>query len=593
MEKVKIINILIGVLFLVVFPSISAGCNIYDDFSADTLDMNKWGIRQDTEGQPLMDEYWVDSDLENFHMQQNSIADRRTYLVPTHQFKVGDKISYDVDLISKEGHYGQMVLLTGDQYIRIGIFGYNYGVQGYDEIGTSHIEISFEEDALVLNRESPSGETFHDELPLFHPEGTYELYIGAFSGHNGKTHMDFDNFTICTEKLSCVIPTDGMEITEDTTFCKGEYELPNGISIGADNIVLDCNGAVLNGNGSGRGISLFSKNDVTIKNCNIQNYHTAINIHDSDSNTLSQNKIFNNVCSGIVFAGASRYNNISNNEIYQNSFWCSGDVAGIRFTFYSSYNIISYNNISNNWCSGIWLDSSSNNIISNNNISNNSEGIWLSISSNNTISSNNISNNKQGGIGLWRSSDNSIFNNIASNNNLYGIWLDSSSNNIISSNSISNNQEGVRLFSSINNLIEYNSIYNNSWINFGNFQSYNVTLEYNWWGTINKSEIKNKIYDYYDDSTRGKVDFIPFLCEPYPTDFISNEEGECVFDEDNDGIPNNEDKCPNTEGEQLVYGCSCKQILELKPGKDKSSKCSPGIIKVFTKGIGWAKDLFI
>ncbi len=67
---------------------------------------------------------------------------------------------------------------------------------------------------------------------------------------------------------------------------------------------------------------------------------------------------------------------------------------------------------------------------------------------------------------------------------------------------------------------------------------------------------------------------------------------ENLFDEDNDGVPNNEDKCPNTEEEQIIYGCSCNQILELKPGKDKSSKCSPGIIKVFTKGIGWAKDLF-
>ena len=66
-------------------------------------------------------------------------------------------------------------------------------------------------------------------------------------------------------------------------------------------------------------------------------------------------------------------------------------------------------------------------------------------------------------------------------------------------------------------------------------------------------------------------------------------------DEDNDGVPDEEDKCLNTEGEQIVYGCSCEQILDLKPGKNKGEMkhgCSKGTIKVFTKKIGWAKDLF-
>ena len=38
-------------------------------------------------------------------------------------------LEYDTNLISREGNYGQMALLTGDQYIRIGIFGYNNGIQ--------------------------------------------------------------------------------------------------------------------------------------------------------------------------------------------------------------------------------------------------------------------------------------------------------------------------------------------------------------------------------------------------------------------------------------------------------------------------------
>jgi hypothetical protein len=66
-------------------------------------------------------------------------------------------------------------------------------------------------------------------------------------------------------------------------------------------------------------------------------------------------------------------------------------------------------------------------------------------------------------------------------------------------------------------------------------------------------------------------------------------------DSDNDGVPDFEDKCPNTIDEQLVYGCSCAQILELKPGEDTLENrqgCSKGVVSVFENAIGWAKDLF-
>jgi hypothetical protein len=59
-------------------------------------------------------------------------------------------------------------------------------------------------------------------------------------------------------------------------------------------------------------------------------------------------------------------------------------------------------------------------------------------------------------------------------------------------------------------------------------------------------------------------------------------------DSDGDGVPDLEDMCPDTVGTQIVYGCSCQQILDLKPGKDIKD-CSPGSVKVFTKQIGWSK----
>lgn len=186
-------------LFSINLASATQVCEIYDDFSSGVLDTEKWEIRQDVEGQPLMDESLVDTDLENFHTQQNEIGDRRTYLFPKKTFTTGDILEYDFNVISKEGHYGQMVLLTEDQYIRVGIMGYNNGVQGYDEIGISHVKIEFQENNFHLERTSPSNVTLIDNLPLTNANGTYELYIGSFSGHNGKTHIDFDNFELCTE----------------------------------------------------------------------------------------------------------------------------------------------------------------------------------------------------------------------------------------------------------------------------------------------------------------------------------------------------------------------------------------------------------
>lgn len=67
-------------------------------------------------------------------------------------------------------------------------------------------------------------------------------------------------------------------------------------------------------------------------------------------------------------------------------------------------------------------------------------------------------------------------------------------------------------------------------------------------------------------------------------------------DSDGDGIFDEEDKCPDTsqDEEQVAYGCSCSQILDLKPGEDtigKRKECSKGVIKVFAKAIGWARTI--
>ena len=194
------ITLCILVIFLVSSVSAMQVCQTYDNFSSGVLDTDKWEIRQDVEGQPFTGEYWIDSDLNNFHTQQNIIGDRRTYLFPKRNFTTGDVLEYDAEVISKEGNWINMILLTRDQYTRIGGFGYINGVQCFDELGTSHIQLIFEENQLIINRESPFGQECNQVLPLSKLNGNYELYIGTVSGHNGRVHMDYDNFELCTEQ---------------------------------------------------------------------------------------------------------------------------------------------------------------------------------------------------------------------------------------------------------------------------------------------------------------------------------------------------------------------------------------------------------
>ena len=69
-------------------------------------------------------------------------------------------------------------------------------------------------------------------------------------------------------------------------------------------------------------------------------------------------------------------------------------------------------------------------------------------------------------------------------------------------------------------------------------------------------------------------------------------QGPIGLDSDGDGVNDAVDKCPDTTGLQEAYGCSCRQILDLKPGEDEGelkNGCSAGTIEVFKKQIGWAE----
>jgi len=180
--------------------------------------------------------------------------------------------------------------------------------------------------------------------------------------------------TPAVSSSGCIVPTDLMFIYEDTTFCEGTYNLPNGIVIGTKNIILDCNNSVLDGSSGTypyrHGIQIQDKSGVTIRNCKIQNYDKGIYLYYANHNHLIKN-------------------------------------------------------ILTNHRAGIWLSLSDNNILVGNNASNNQFGIIISASDYNNLVENIFSNNIHGShpTGLWFQSmsywhyefnepiDNKIYNN--------------------------------------------------------------------------------------------------------------------------------------------------------------------------------------
>ncbi len=144
-------------------------------------------------------------------------------------------------------------------------------------------------------------------------------------------------------------------------------------------------------------------------------------------------------------------------------------------------------------------------------------------------------------------------------------------------NKVINGMYGLHLYRSYNDIIKC-GYYTSNLLDLYSSNSYETSL----FGVIYD---RIDLYDYSEE---------PYNCKTVECRWFDED---CLIDSDWDNVPDNEDLCLDTpEIEQpVVYGCSCSQILELKPGENKGelkNGCSQGTIEIFTKAIGWAKDLF-
>jgi parallel beta-helix repeat protein len=171
------------------------------------------------------------------------------------------------------------------------------------------------------------------------------------------------------------------------------------IVVERDNIVVDGIGYTLQGTGSGDGISVLYRSNITIKNIEI--------------------KAFNH---GIYLEGGSN----------------------ARHTIFG--NILTANNDA-----GIDVFGSSRNSISGNNITNNGQGVYLRLTGNNIVSENNIANNERDGIILvQKAHDNTFFGNSIINNNIGVSQVEAWDNNRFYHNNFINNTQQAGFFRYLN-----------------------------------------------------------------------------------------------------------------------------------------------
>jgi parallel beta-helix repeat protein len=329
----------------------------------------------------------------------------------------------------------------------------------------------------------------------------------------------------------------------ETKTCTLTRDLDQTIQIDSDDITLDGAGHRLVASTGSNGIFLSKRKNVTIKNLTIEQFSYGICLFQSKNNKLSDNTLSGND-RGIYLADNSDDNMLVDNyALNQKNF-------GIYLQD-SENNKLSGNTLSGHEY-GIYLAANSdNNVISENSVTNSTlYGISLKSTKNNVIADNSVSLSTRG-INLIASTDNSLTNNTADANTSYGIYLTSSSdNNTLSGNTLSNNGDsGLILF-----LCENNIIYNNNFID----NTFQVRISGGADNIFNmNAPAGGNYWSDYDECTDENDD--GFCDAPYGLNGVLDELPWTIqngwLDSDGDGIPDDEDDCPDAAGPVDQNGC--------------------------------------
>lgn len=176
-----------------------------------------------------------------------------------------------------------------------------------------------------------------------------------------------------------VIPTNGMTITEPTRFSPGVYILPDGLKIGADDVVLEGeNTLILSQSQTGVGIHLQGNKRIVIRGLSLSGYYHAIRADDCQDVVIEDIKVRNTAeIEGIdtflylwqpiekVYSGAILLVNVQGGAVRR----CDLQHQMNGLLMYGCTQLeVERNNASFNSGWGIYLSSSSENLVQDNHL---------------------------------------------------------------------------------------------------------------------------------------------------------------------------------------------------------------------------------
>ena len=224
--------------------------------------------------------------------------------------------------------------------------------------------------------------------------------------------------TIYIRANGLVEGTDKITSADNITYTFTD-NINDSIEVERSNIIIDGAGYTLQGSGSESGFLLWGIINTTIRNADIKGFEVGVYIGSASKNIISQNNITEN------YYGMTLWSALNNSIVGNNISW--NDYIGINVYGDSNHNTISGNNLTDNVYIAISFLRSSNNDIIGNNIMNSTYGFYYSSSNDNTIIGNNITENSYG-IELYNSTHNSIHHNRFVNNTVQGASRENSTN---------------------------------------------------------------------------------------------------------------------------------------------------------------------
>ena len=317
------------------------------------------------------------------------------------------------------------------------------------------------------------------------------------------------------------------------------------------NTVSDNSAGYYDGDGGGIYAYHSTVGGNSVSGNSVGNYSDGGGIYASDStvsnNTVSGNSAgyyggggggiyadYHSTVSGNIVSGNSAgyygggiyasNSTVSGNTVSGNP---AGDYGGGIYAYNST---VSGNAVSGNsagyYGGGIYADyhsTVSGNAVSGNSAGDYGGGIYANFS---TVSGNTVSGNSAGDYGGGIYTHNSTMlantvtaNTVATGGQGAGVYHRSSSdfigNTIVANGSpATETVGGVAIYGTPQ--FHHNNLYDNEPYDVEVVSSSDISGTLNYWGTVDNVDILAQVYDWYDDSLRGKLVYVPYLQDPSP-----------------------------------------------------------------------------